>query len=101
MYIGSKIQCIKSEASKGMSFHATSSYIIHIRITHRKDFLRTYHVSSHKLQPGKAPRKLVYILFIIGNTNDNHCPYNRIHKYRFMFVVVVNSPVNKWQFHMI
>ena len=88
------IQCINSEASKGLSWtypksfalfklkfttstspgtrlirismsvltNVTSNYIIHIRIAYRKHCLITYAVSSQKPQPGKAPRRLVYIL---------------------------------------
>ena len=39
--------------------NVTSSYIMHIRTTHRKDSSIAYHALSHKLQPEKAPGKLV------------------------------------------
>ena len=44
--------------------NAICNHIIRIRTTYHKGCLITFHVLSHKTQPAKAQRKLIYILSI-------------------------------------
>ena len=78
--------------------NVTFYHILHKGITYRKDCLITYAVSSHKLQLVKLTGNL-FVFYPIGNTYDNHCPCNRAHYCRFLFVVDVDAAVNKWHLH--
>ena len=72
-----------------------------VLVKHNPALKMRFTFSGYDTKPGKALRKLVFILFYhLMNTHENQCIYNRIHESIFVFVVVVNGSVNKWHFHM-